>query len=348
MRINIKHIILLLLCCSLQVNVMAQDPHFSQFYASPLYLSPSFAGSTDGGRLILNYRNQWPGVEKAFQTSAVSFDNFFTSINSGIGVLFYQDIAGSAGLTTNNLSFQYSYNVIINEHLQMVPGLQITYGDKSINFNKLEFGNDGSNSLAKLNNDRTNYMDFAASLLFYSPRFWFGYSIDHLAQPNYTFLNEEVKLKHKHQLYGGVNIWNLNRRNMNARSFSFTYRYEIQQENSQLDLGVYWYNDPIELGVWYRGVPYVKNNTSSINHDAIVALVSYNYGPFRIGYSYDITISSLGLHSQGAHELSLIYEFNQKVNLRLGGRRPAVPCSETANPLSSTGSKYNKKRRRIY
>ena len=36
---------------------MAQDPHFSQFYANPLYLNPALTGSSIGPRYLLNYRN---------------------------------------------------------------------------------------------------------------------------------------------------------------------------------------------------------------------------------------------------------------------------------------------------
>ena len=45
----------------------AQDLHFSQFYAAPLYLNPAFAGTAGGPRFILNYRNQWPGINNAFK-----------------------------------------------------------------------------------------------------------------------------------------------------------------------------------------------------------------------------------------------------------------------------------------
>jgi len=84
------------------VESYAQDPHYSQFYANPLYLSPSLAGATDGGRMILNYRNQWPSISTAFSTYSVSIDNFFTQFNSGIGFYLMQDNAGSAGLKTTN------------------------------------------------------------------------------------------------------------------------------------------------------------------------------------------------------------------------------------------------------
>jgi hypothetical protein len=85
----------------------------------------------------------------------------------------------------------------------------------------------------------------------------------------------------------------------------------------------------------------------TINQDAVIVLLAYNYGPYRFGYSYDITISGLGLQSGGAHEISIIYEFNQRFNIRLGGRRPAIPCSETANPKDSS-KKYSGKKRPVF
>ncbi len=334
----------------------AQDPHFSQFYANPLYMSPSLAGSTDGGRLVANYRNQWPGIEKAFETYSVSFDNFFHTINSGIGFLLYQDVAGSAGLTTTQFAFQYSYNLIINDDWQVIPGLQFTYGNKSIDFSKLKFGDEligagGSGSWQRLNNEQTNYIDFASSVFLYSSKYWLGLTVDHMAQPNHTFLNEEMKMPLKYVFFGGMNIWNERTRQKGvSRSFSLSYRLQQQAQNTQFDLGVYWHNYPLEIGVWYRGVPFItKSNGSSINQDAIIALLAYDYGPFKVAYSYDVSISGLGWNAEGAHELSLIFEFNQRGNLRLNGKRPALPCSETANPLSSTSrSKYKRKRRRVF
>ncbi len=338
-------------------NAKCQDAHFSQFYANPLYMSPSLAGSTNGARFVVNYRNQWPGINNAYETYSASFDNFFHSFNSGIGVLLYQDKAGSAGLTTTNIGFQYSYNLIINDYWQIVPAIQFTYGNKSIDFSKIEFademiGSGGSGSWQRLNNETTNYIDFAASAFLFSHKYWFGLTVDHLAQPNYSFLNENTTLPLKFVLFGGMNIWSeRSRRKKTSRSFSLSYRYQQQEQYSQVDIGAYWFNAPIEIGVWYRGVPILTTeNESTINQDAIVALLSYRYGAIRVGYSYDISISGLGWNSHGAHELSLIYEFNQRLNLKLGGKRPAIPCSETANPLSSTErSKYKRsKNRRLF
>ena len=335
----------------------SQDHHFSQFYANPLYLSPSLAGATDGGRLIVNYRNQWPAVSKAFSTYAVSFDNFFPSFNSGIGFYLIRDRAGTAGLTTSNAAFQYSYNLIVSEQWQVVPAVQFAYGNKKIDFSKAVFPDQmpssggGSGAYGRLSNEQVHYVDLAASVFLYSPKYWVGLTLDHLAEPNYTFLNEEAEAERKYVVFGGMNIWRERRRGAHPdRAFSAGFRYRHQGRFDQFDLGVYWHNSPLEIGVWYRGLPVVgkAENSTALNQDAVVALLAYDLGSVRVAYSYDITVSSLGWSTAGAHELSLIFEFNRLKGLRSGGRRPAVPCSESANPLSSEGGKYTRKKRRLY
>ncbi|WP_044117773.1 PorP/SprF family type IX secretion system membrane protein [Alkaliflexus imshenetskii] len=349
----LKHCGLIFLLLFLADNSEAQDMHFSQFYASPLYLSPSLAGGTDGGRLVLNHRNQWPGISKAFTTSAVSFDNFFTRFNSGIGVQIIQDKAGSANLSFTHAALQYSYNVRINDDLQFVPGIQFAYGSRALDFSKLIFADESisggaSGSWERLANENTEFVDFAISGLIYNARFWTGITIDHLAQPNHSLLGEEIKLDRKYVVFGGANIWTEQRRRVGLdRAFATSFRFQRQSTFNQLDLGFYWFNNPIEVGIWYRGLPIFGEVKNRLNHDAVILLMSYKYGPFRFGYSYDITVSNLALQSAGAHEISLIFEFNQQAQLRIGGRRPAVPCSDAANPLIDA-YKYRQKRRRVF
>src|ERR1700684_3485651 len=70
-----KKSFLLLSFLSLIFMVRAQDPAFSQFFASPLTLNPALTGKFNGiVRVAGNYRNQWPTIDNAFITSTVSVD----------------------------------------------------------------------------------------------------------------------------------------------------------------------------------------------------------------------------------------------------------------------------------
>jgi type IX secretion system PorP/SprF family membrane protein len=51
-----------------------QDPQFSQYYQSPLYLNPGFTGITNQQRATFIHRVQWPNLPQSFATFAASYD----------------------------------------------------------------------------------------------------------------------------------------------------------------------------------------------------------------------------------------------------------------------------------
>jgi type IX secretion system PorP/SprF family membrane protein len=82
LRLLILYIILSAFLKDLKLN--AQDMHFTQFYASPLYLNPAFTGANVCSRATLVYRNQWPGINRAYRSYLFSMDHFLTSQKVGI------------------------------------------------------------------------------------------------------------------------------------------------------------------------------------------------------------------------------------------------------------------------
>ena len=70
-----RFVITLMVCVTLTEFSQAQDPNFSQFFASPLTLNPALTGKFDGVlRVAGNHRNQWPTINNAFITSTASVD----------------------------------------------------------------------------------------------------------------------------------------------------------------------------------------------------------------------------------------------------------------------------------
>lgn len=82
----------------ISINVKAQvDPHFSQYYAYPLYLNPALTGIINGDyRATAIYRNQWSSIDKPFSTTGVSADmTTRKKLNLGINIL--NQTAGNGG-----------------------------------------------------------------------------------------------------------------------------------------------------------------------------------------------------------------------------------------------------------
>src|SRR3972149_978108 len=103
--------IILIIILSSPNSFSSYDTQFSQFYAAPLYLGPSFAGASGNTRLVLNFRDQWPKIPGSFVTYAFSIDHYFSQYKSGLGLLVLRDQAGGGKLNTTNISANYSYNI---------------------------------------------------------------------------------------------------------------------------------------------------------------------------------------------------------------------------------------------
>jgi type IX secretion system PorP/SprF family membrane protein len=327
----VKRIIyLIILPFILIAESFGQDPTFSQFYANALYLSPSFAGATAEYRFGMNYRNQWPAVPGVFHTYCISFDKAMPSFNSGIGVLATYDVAGSGNLSTTNIGLLYSYDFNINKQWHIRPGVNFKFYYLGLDIAKLVFnsqltGSGVSPSITPPPFDNVADVDFATSALVYNERIWGGFTLDHLLSPKTSFYGDNSTVPIKFNLYGGVQVLKKTRlRQKNMEILSVAMNFQRQGKYNQTDLGLYYYTEPLIFGLWYRGIPFITTQAG----DAIIGLIGIKTKQLHIGYSYDFTISNLISSTGGAHEISLVYEFN---NLSLGQQKKrirAIPCPE--------------------
>jgi type IX secretion system PorP/SprF family membrane protein len=325
-----KRIIYLLLLSSLFAEGLGQDPTFSQFYANALYLSPSFTGATEEYRFSMNYRNQWPAIPGVFHTYSISFDKALTSFNSGIGVLATYDVAGSGNLSTTNIGLLYSYDFNINKEWHIRPGVNFKFYYLGLDIAKLVFnsqitGSGTSPSITPPPFSNVADVDFATSALVYNDRLWGGFTLDHLLHPKTSFYGDNAFVPIKFNLYGGMQILKHTRLRQKLQEvLSVAINFQKMEKYYQSDIGLYYYKDPLIFGIWYRGIPLLTSQAG----DAIIGLVGIKTSSLHIGYSYDFTISNLIGSTGGAHELSLVYEFN---NLSFGQRNKrihAIPCPE--------------------
>lgn len=299
-------------------SAIAQDMHFTQFYANPIFLNPAYTGVTYEHRFVANYRNQWPGIRKAYNTYAVSYDYNMAEINSGIGVQLVHDRAGSSLLKTTGIIASYAYHFKVTKFQEMRAGLQVAYYNKVNDASQLVFNDQlisgSSISLDAPQIERKNFLDISAGALLNSTEYWLGFAAHHLNMPNTTLIEGNNRLGIKLSLHGGYRKVIAKRGNFLKRYFSPAFNYRHQNKFDQLDVGAYYYHYPINIGIWYRGIPLKKYKPGYPSTDAVSILIGYDLKTYdmRIGFSYDITLSRLATNSFGAPELSLIYEIAQK------------------------------------
>ena len=291
------------------ITLNAQDPHFSQFYANPLYLNPAFAGTAVCPRMIANYRNQWPSISGNYVTYSASYDQHIDGINGGIGLLVTTDKAGSGVLSKDIVSAIYSYKLDVSRNFSIKAGFQATYFQNRIDWDKLTFGDMIDPKYGFVWNTqeirpepRKGSVDFSTGFLGYTENLYVGFAVHHLTEPDAAFYGVS-KLPRKYTAHAGctINLKGGTRRELEDPVISPNILFMKQQDFEQLNYGLYFSRYPIVGGLWYR--------QSFQNSDAVIALVGLQTGVLKVGYSYDVTISKLSNASGGAHEISFSYLF---------------------------------------
>ncbi len=315
-RIYIFFILAIIIPCS---QTFAQDPEFSQFYANPIYTNPAFAGSSNVGRAVMNIRSQWPNIAGSLRTVSASYDEHYDAINGGIGVMVTGDEAGVGLLRTFSATGIYSYQIIINRYLTVRAAIQASITQKTIDFGKLTFSDQISLSNGFIYatnepappNSSVYFANFAAGAVIYSSRFYGGFAIHNLTQPNQAFYqttptDEKSIIPIRYTAHAGLVIPIIQTRDEKRASNLWpNILYMQQRQFTQLNLGMYYNRGPIVLGAYYR-------QTSS-NADALIGLLGIRYNKIRFGYSYDATLSHANPGAPNSHEISLAFELRKRI-----------------------------------
>jgi type IX secretion system PorP/SprF family membrane protein len=315
-------------------SIQAQDPHFSQFFASPLTLNPAFTGKFDGQlRLAANHRDQWPSIPKAYVTTSASVD--FSILKNkipagdvfGIGFSGLSDQSADAALKLNYGSVSLSYHKALDEngYNTIGAGFQATYSSAILDFTKLTFedqltqnGFTGVTAENLNNGSNQNYVDVNAGLLYSGSsngtnNFYLGASVYHINRPNLSFIDKVWNLSPRMTIHGGGAFPVSDILSLNVSAI-----HQIQNKASETLVGAALSanlngdaDNPsaIYFGSWIRF------------QDAIIPYVGIEIGGLRIGASYDINTSSLkaATVSRGGSEFSLIY-------VKKAAQVKGIPC----------------------
>lgn len=307
--------ITLLLACTAFLTVKAQDPHFSQYYANPLYLNPAFAGVKKCPKIHLNYRNQYPSLG-VYQTYSASYDQYISAIKGGLGVLVMRDDAGNGALSLTEASLIYSYHLNVTRKFTLLAGFQGTFRQRTLDWGSFTFpdmidpfyGFVKPTQEVEPGNNSNSHFDLSVGFLGYTEYWYLGVTGHHLTEPNEAFLSNNV-LPFKLTVHGGASI-PLGRRRLHNSTQSLLIPnivYQLQGSASQITAGLSFKRGPVSGGLALR---HGGNNPDAV---IIILGVAPPKSPWSIGYSYDYTISDLTNVIGGAHEVSLMYQFPCRV-----------------------------------
>jgi type IX secretion system PorP/SprF family membrane protein len=312
------------------LSARAQDVHFTQYFTSPLTLNPAQTGLTQNDwRASANFRSQWyTASPNPYVSGTIAFDmpvlrgKLPEGDALGIGVLGLYDKSGSGGLqnTTVGLSLAYHKAFGVDKQHTLSLGVQGYMVQKSIQFDKLIFsdqlnvstpGTINGASAEPFGSADLTYPDFNIGLM-YSGRIaenaslYGGFAYYHLSGPEEKFIDggSSIKINSRYTAHLGGSF------NMNENTVLYlSGMYQKQGPASELLMGgavgfvmnpghsEFAKNTIFYLGAWYR------------YGDAIAPYIGFEWSRMKIGFSYDVTLSSAQnmTDGQGAYEVSVIY-----------------------------------------
>lgn len=320
---NRLSIVVLLLACT--CTSYAQDPHFSQFFETPLLRNPSLAGVFNGDiRINSVYRNQWGSVTVPYQTG--SFDVEYKQpvgrandyVTYGMEILY--DRAGTTNFTTSNLLPALNYHKALsgdkNKYLSV--GFMGGYVQRHIDRSKITTNNqyDGSGYNPSLSDGESltqfnyHYWDGSVGASFNSSiagsstdNYFIGIAYHHFNRPKNSFyVNPPVELNPRLVFSAGVKF------GLDEVSY-LTIDADASKQGSYSDIvagATYSY----KLGGSPEDPDYTIHFGGYLRwKDAFIPVVKIDYNPFSLGFSYDANISSLNTVSQtrGGFEISISY-----------------------------------------
>lgn len=288
-----------MLGCMILSGFAQQDVMVSQYMFNGLFLNPAYAGTHPYFSSTLLYRTQWVGFKDAPRTNMLAVDGPLANDKMGVGLMIMNDKIG----VTNQTDYyaNYAYKIKAGQG-KLSFGLKAGLSSYKAKLTQLTYWDQGDEVF---NNDinRKLIPKFGFGMYYYTQRLYAGISIPTLLayDKNYDFSLDVEKssyLKRHYYLNGGY-VFDIGDDFKFKPSFLLKY---LPNAPVQADMNVsLMYKDVIWLGASFR------------TGDAIIALLEYQVNKrFRVGYSYDCTLSGIRRYSNGSHEIMLGFDFGKQ------------------------------------
>ena len=326
MKWNWKYSVVVAVLMSLSKIGFCQDPVYSSFYNNPVYYNPASPGVIDGNEFHLNFREQWPGIPSSFRAFNYSSSHQVSGLFS-MGLIASSNSEGESRLLTNFAGISIAVPIRIGKSFVISSGITSTFGQKRIDWSKMEFDDQFDKLYGKVNptnfpipdESRKNYGDLSMgiSLKGYTKKLSnkfnvsgiFGAALHHAAVfPNPNFIGTDVSAIPFKQVYH-LNIWLIDAKGNLKNGLSPALMYEKQGQMQTFN-----FSTQVKLNYLYvlAGFRNTNYTLSLKKFDSFIFGFGYintdnKQKTTKIGYSYDFTVSKLVGGAYGSHEIFMVY-----------------------------------------
>lgn len=275
-----------------------QDPQFSQYMFTQIYVNPAYSGIPGTAAFTALHRTQWLGYESSFdgagnpQTQLLSANVPLFKIKSGAGFYAINDRIGAL----NNLEIQgsYAYHIAF-KNSKLSLGIRAGVVSQSINFDQYRWV-DPDDPLRQSGKETQIRPDLSAGIYYRAQKYFLGVSASHLLKSEFNFGNDSLANALVTHLY-----------------FMAGYNYEINYDFNlrpsilvKSDLTTYSFD--VSLLAYFREKLWF--GLSFRQSDALIAMIGYSFlkdNSLRLGYSFDYIINAQDAKKPTSHELLLSY-----------------------------------------
>jgi type IX secretion system PorP/SprF family membrane protein len=299
-----KYIIVLAVLFS-QVKLLAQDPNFSQYFASPMNFNPALLGNDMHKEYKINLltRQKWWGENaKPFVTNAISVQKQITATTSQsnlmyVGVQMLNERSSDGVLTNSYFGTAINDKIKLAEYDFLSTSLSFAYSNRMVDLSvatfQTQFGSFGfvpsSVNYDPISLVSKKYFDLNAGVSFDHQGkdqldYQFGLGLFHVNRPGQSVLNNDnyklnirtvlhgslsYKLKNKDIVYAGINM------QAQGQDRIFTIGGNYTRKFDELK------NIYLTVGLWDRW------------GEAFYPYFGLKYNDIGIGISYDVPPTEL-------------------------------------------------------
>lgn len=319
----------------MNLSARSQDPNYSQYFSVPLYFNPAMTGINTGFRARFSFRDQWPNLPVDFKSYYFSADIGDRNLPGagGLGIVVNSDNLGISLIKNMMVGLTAAVRIPVNSNIAMQVGIKAAIVQRRLNWDDFVFSDQlsekyGNIYLSQFSAPDVNskvFPDFAAGgVLQFSSiegnvNGSVGFAADHLFKPDESFLSTATAPLPR-KFTGNLDlVLTAGTGSSSSGIYSSTSEplrinpgiiYQTQANKSLIQAGLNLLKYNIYMGGWFKG-SFDANSGSAM---ALLAGYRYTFAEnmsIKFMYSYDLQISGNLQGMGGAHEISMILEFDR-------------------------------------
>ena len=311
---SMKNIFTFLLFFSVVAVVTAQQaPQYSLYMWNKFAFNPAYAGMDNSLSVTGVFRDQWVDLPGRPKNQAINAHMPLYIANGGVGIGFESETIGS----WKNISAMaaYNYQMVLGNSGVLSLGLSAGFIQRELDGSLVRTpeGIYNPETGELVHNDPSLPFDAStvsgaaptahAGVFYQGEKFEFGLSAMNLLENEISFSTFSFKPDRSLYLYAGYRL-------DIGKKFTIDPSVLVKSnvDQTQMDFSVMiTYNENIFGGASFRGY-------NSNSNDAVAILTGFKLSEkIAIGYSYDLTLSTLNQVTNGTHEILLNYNLGKPI-----------------------------------